>query len=368
MFVTLGIMAKAQVAATPAMPATPEARVIAEITGNRGVKNAPFSADAINESIQILADGNRIVRSSTSKLYRNSEGRFRQEGTGGSGGMLGSFYSFGDGVSVFSPMGGSFSLDHSAKIAHVFEGVAGQAVSLAATAPLAAIKPLASVNLSAAVRAEIESLKGQSGTVEGKALSPAARAEIDALKSNAEAFKMNAEQFKIDSEKFKVDAEKFKAAADEIRVATTVNGAGFFASTMRSKWETRTEELGEQSIEGVNARGTRTITTIPAGAIGNERPIETVYEKWYSPDLQMIVYSKHSDPRFGEQTYRLTNINRTEPDSSLFQVPSGYKKVSGGGQNTFTYTTTPTRAQQVERAAGTRSATTGASRTKPQQN
>jgi len=337
-----------------------EAKVIAEVTGNRGVKGAPFSADAINESVQMLPDGNRIVRSSTSKLYRNSEGRFRQEGTGGTGGMLGSFYAFGDGVSVFSPMGGSFSLDNNLKIARVFEGFAAQGVSLAATAPLAALKSVEGVNLTPAARAEIEALKGQNGTVDGKTLSPAARAELEALKSNAQAFK-------VDAEKFKVEAQKMKAAADEFRVATTVNGTGLVPA-MKSKWETRTEELGEQNIEGVNAKGTRTITTIPAGAIGNERPIETVYEKWYSPELQMIVYSKHSDPRFGEQTYKLTNINRSEPDSSLFQVPSGYKVVSDGGHKTMTYTTAPTRAQAVERAAGTRSAGTGVSRTKPQQN
>jgi hypothetical protein len=339
---------------------------------NRGVKNAPFSADAINESVQILPDGNRIVRSSTSKMYRNSEGRFRQEGTGGSGGMLGSFQTFGDGVSVFSPMGGSFSLDTTLKVARVFEGISAQGVSLAATAPLAAIRPIEGMKLSPAAIAEIEAhskTKGQ-GTVDHSSLSPAARAEIEALKGNAQAFKVDAEKFKVDAERFKVEADKMKAAADEIRVATTINGTGFFAPSTHSKWETRTEELGEQNIEGVNARGTRTITTIPAGAIGNERPIETVYEKWYSTELQMIVLSKHSDPRFGEQTYKLTNINRSEPDSTLFQVPTGYKVVSGGGQNSYVYSTSPTtsRAQQVERSTGVRSATTGVRKTKPQQN
>jgi hypothetical protein len=362
MFVTLGVIAKAQISVTPA-----PARVISE--NNRGVKNAPFSADATNESVQILPDGNRIVRSSTSKMYRNSEGRFRQEGTGGSGGMLGSFYSFGDGVSVFSPMGGSFSLDTTARVARVFEGVAAQGISLAATAPLAALKPLEGIKLSPAAIAEIEAhnkAKGH-GTVDQSSLSPAARAEIEALKGNAQAFRVDAEKFKVDAEKFRVEADKMRAAADELRVTTTVNGTGIFSPSTHSKWDTRTEELGEQNIEGVNARGTRTITTIPAGAIGNERPIETVYEKWYSTELQMIVYSKHSDPRFGEQTYKLTNINRSEPDASLFQVPTGYKVVSDGGKGTYTYTPT-TKAQQVERATGVRSATTGVRKVKPQQN
>jgi len=119
------------------------------------------------------------------------------------------------------------------------------------------------------------------------------------------------------------------------------------------KYDTRTEELGEQNIEGVSAKGTRTITTIPAGAIGNERPIETVYERWYSDELQMVVYSKHSDPRFGEQTYRLTNINRSEPDPSLFQVPQGYKVISGNQGGAYTNLINAAKAQQAEMAAKT---------------
>jgi hypothetical protein len=84
------------------------------------------------------------------------------------------------------------------------------------------------------------------------------------------------------------------------------------------------ESLGKQIIEGVEAEGTRTTITIPAGEIGNERPIEIVSERWYSPELQTVVMTRHSDPRFGESSYKLTNISRTEPDRSLFEVPGGY--------------------------------------------
>jgi hypothetical protein len=82
--------------------------------------------------------------------------------------------------------------------------------------------------------------------------------------------------------------------------------------------------LGKQLIEGVEAEGTRTTITIPAGEIGNERAIEIVSERWYSSELQTVVMTRHSDPRFGETTYKLTNISRTEPDHSLFELPSGY--------------------------------------------
>jgi hypothetical protein len=88
--------------------------------------------------------------------------------------------------------------------------------------------------------------------------------------------------------------------------------------------EFRNEDLGTQAIEGVNAVGSKTTITIPAGQIGNERAIEIVDERWFSPDLKTVVMTRHSDPRSGEVIYRLTNINRTEPDHSLFEVPSDY--------------------------------------------
>ena len=87
---------------------------------------------------------------------------------------------------------------------------------------------------------------------------------------------------------------------------------------------TTVEQLGKQTIEGVEAEGTRATTTIPAGEIGNERPIVITSERWYSPELQTVVMTRRSDPRQGETTYRLTNINRSEPPRSLFEVPADY--------------------------------------------
>ncbi len=84
------------------------------------------------------------------------------------------------------------------------------------------------------------------------------------------------------------------------------------------------EDLGTQTIAGVSAQGTRYTRIIPAGQIGNEKPITIVSEHWYSNDLQMTVMSKRSDPQFGETTYTLTNIHRSEPAAALFAVPSDY--------------------------------------------
>ena len=87
------------------------------------------------------------------------------------------------------------------------------------------------------------------------------------------------------------------------------------------------ESLGTQIIEGVQAEGARTTITIPAGEIGNDLPIQIVSERWYSPELQTVVMTKHSDPRMGETVYRLTNIVRNEPSPSLFTAPADYKLV-----------------------------------------
>lgn len=86
------------------------------------------------------------------------------------------------------------------------------------------------------------------------------------------------------------------------------------------------ESLGTQVIEGMNVEGNRDTRTIPAGAIGNEKPIVITSETWTSPDLQVVVLSKRNDPRFGETVYKLTEITRSEPDATLFHIPSDARK------------------------------------------
>ena len=90
------------------------------------------------------------------------------------------------------------------------------------------------------------------------------------------------------------------------------------------------EKLGSQIVEGVAAEGTRTTLTIPAGEFDNELPMVISHEEWYAPELQMIVLMKHNDPRFGETTFRLTNILRGEPAPELFQLPDGITVVDDG--------------------------------------
>jgi hypothetical protein len=84
------------------------------------------------------------------------------------------------------------------------------------------------------------------------------------------------------------------------------------------------ESLGTRQIEGVRAVGRKRTNVIPTGQIGNDRPIEISDERWESPELQMLIYSRNSDPRTGVVEYRLTNISRAEPPADLFMIPPDY--------------------------------------------
>ena len=86
----------------------------------------------------------------------------------------------------------------------------------------------------------------------------------------------------------------------------------------------QTESLGTKVMDGLTVEGTRYARTIPAGQIGNDKPIVITREEWYSQDLQMVVASTRTDPRFGTTKYQLTNISREEPAQSLFAVPPDY--------------------------------------------
>jgi len=108
-------------------------------------------------------------------------------------------------------------------------------------------------------------------------------------------------------------------------------GGGGPRPNARNSANVTTQSLGTQMIGGIAAEGTRTVRTIPAGQIGNAKPIEISVERWYSSDLQMNVMIKRSDPRGVTTVYQLSNVVRSEPDAALFQVPSDYTVRQGGG-------------------------------------
>lgn len=264
------------------------------------VKGAPFSCEAVSESLQVLVDGNRITRSSTNKMYRDSEGRFRRNGVT----LLGAFYELHPTVIILDPVNGfKYYVNSELKtIRKVTLAVAGRASSARGgtyTLQTAPGQLLAAADYAAAAK-KMETELARQGENARLAETPALKADLE----------------KLTTAKALTGQFAFPGG-----VSGTVGRHGEAAYTTTTK----TEELGVQTLEGVQAEGTRTTTTIPAGAIGNERAIDIVYERWYSKDLQLIVSSKHSDPRFGDQIYRLTNITRAEPENSLFAIPADYK-------------------------------------------
>jgi len=84
------------------------------------------------------------------------------------------------------------------------------------------------------------------------------------------------------------------------------------------------ESLGTQTIEGLEVEGTKQTTTFPPHYFGNDAPIVTTNEEWYSPEFKFALLTIRSDPRMGETKVQVTDISRAEPDPSLFQVPSDY--------------------------------------------
>jgi hypothetical protein len=95
------------------------------------------------------------------------------------------------------------------------------------------------------------------------------------------------------------------------------------------KSETQSESLGQKTMDGLLVDGTRITRTVPAGQIGNEKPIVITIERWYSPQLKTTILQKRTDPRFGTSTFQLTNINLAEPSASLFTIPSDYTVKKG---------------------------------------
>lgn len=110
--------------------------------------------------------------------------------------------------------------------------------------------------------------------------------------------------------------------------------AGEAVKGMLSK-NVQRDQLGNKTISGYEATGEKVTRTIAAGEIGNERPIEVVTERWFSADLQLPVLVVHTDPLMGTATTKVTSVTRSEPDASLFQVPSDYKIVSGRRDEPF---------------------------------
>ncbi len=237
------------------------------------VPNAAFSADAETEFTQVLGDGNRIERRYSSMVARDNQGRTRRE----------------EEIALVGPL----TVDGpSPRLVTIVDPVAGQSYTLDDKQRVAYRNPIAMTKLRTAhaMGWAAAGTDGQFAWTSGTAV-----------------------------------------AKPPITVTATP-GERVFVDGAATK--VTTESLGTKSIEGVMADGTRTTSTIPAGAIGNLMPIEVVSERWYSRELQMAVSISRRDPRSGDSVYRLRNIVKAEPPQDLFTVPADYQ-VRGGALGEF---------------------------------
>jgi len=200
--------------------------------GDKVVKNAPFSAETVREESKRLFDGTLVKNQSVGAIYRDGEGRVRQE--------------------------------------QPFERIGGFPITATDGSPIRLIQI------------------------------------IDFTSGNS--FSLN------------TATKKFS------RIPTLQSSP---LTSREEPKEAKKESLGKQTIEGVTAEGTRTTIEILAGQIGNDKPVYVITEKWFSPELQMVVLSKHTDPFIGEVTFRLVKIKLGEPPAELFKVPADYQLLEG---------------------------------------
>jgi len=272
-----------------------EARVPLE----RARKGAPYSAETIIEGNQQLVDGNRISRRTTGRVYRDAEGRTRREEDRPNGTTS---------ISITDPVAGfSYSLDGGSKIAwRTAMGVGGAIMGKLEEAQN--------------VRRIYEERIGDSGNREvgfrSTPLSDEDKQKVEAALTAKVARATGSTDSQ--SKSAAVDQEKAAAAGGGVRGG---GGGGRGGAIMRRGPDT---PLEHKVLDGIAVQGRSTRTVIPAGQVGNEQPLTILDEQWSSTDLNVLVMTRHVDPRTGESSYRLTNITRAEPDASLFMVPADY--------------------------------------------
>jgi hypothetical protein len=232
-------------------------------------KGAPFCATVTTEHTQLLADGNRIHTTDSSELCRDSEGRTRREA----------------GLNLL----GAAPQTSAPKLITIDDPVAGVRYLLDADNKVAHKTALADGPATVGIR------------VAGSAGAPAKGGQVMIYDGT----------------------DTGNSGSNVMFHKVFVNKAG----PDSSEPEPSSENLGNQTIDGIQAMGTRMTTTIPSGKMGNEKPIVVTSERWYSSELKATVMSKHSDPWAGDLKTQFTNVTASEPDASLFTVPSDYKIV-----------------------------------------
>jgi hypothetical protein len=248
----------------------------AQPVSSKVVKGAPYSVEATIESAQTLADGNRIVHRQPVHLYRDSLGRTRREET----------------LTAIGPWAAE---GKPATVVTIQDPVLGICYVL---------DPRQRTATSVSFKA-IDQATGANGATNPNPL------EEKVLAING-----------VQITGGPVTSNGMMTPGGAIK-----SNMGFVVGSNGPGNERQAEPLGQERIAGVIAEGSRTSETIPADTIGNERPLEIVSETWWSSKLQIVLRTKHTDPRLGETSYEVKKLDTGEPPTSLFKVPSNYKVV-----------------------------------------
>ncbi len=278
----------------------------------------PFSATEERHSLQVLGDGTRIETNDSNRLFRDDQGRTRVERAGGT-------------VTIFDPMAGFRAELHpetrtASRMTLAFSKLENvQRDEARIQALRARIQITQSPSEAAQYRDEVADLEKGIAERTASNLSLAVNGASLAAQGGP-------------TRTFYFAGANPTGGAGGGQGAVTLGPNGPFRLTtpaggsLLPLTELRVEpgdngsieNLPEQLINGTMAKGTRTTETIPIGKVGNDRPISVVNERWFSSDLQMVVKSTSSDPRFGDTNYQLTNVMQAPPDPSLFKIPFDY--------------------------------------------
>lgn len=235
------------------------------------VKGAPYAADEVRENTQVLADGTRIHNESKTTVYRDGSGRVRRETP--------------DEISIWDPNTGTNWVLHP-------KTMSAQKMTMNFTFT-----------------------RSGSGIGTGTGAGTSTGGAVTATST----WRMTSEAQAGPN----AEGGKIKIVSPYENTAVAYAPGGVLMTTKREVG--KKESLGTQVVEGISSEGERVTNTVEAGAIGNDRPIQTVSERWYSPELQTVVLTKRSDPRSGEEVFKMVNIRRGEQSPSLFEVPAGYQ-------------------------------------------
>ena len=327
----------------PPVPPVPDvAELIAEsgvamhiLSAERVVKGAPYCAQAVHETVQPLADGNRIVHQQTSQLCRDGEGRTRQEVERQGRKVV----YLRDAVS-----GENWLLDPERKTARYLGG--------------GRVDAEAQREYGERMREYQDKMRDYNDKMReyGRRMRDWARESfgpgetaqrVEAPKPPAAPAAPAAPTVQVHT---RIATPVVIAPGDSsqevrvIRVETPPGSLGPLAPmsplppavAMRIEpmilngqlngQDAQPDNLPPKEIDGLKVTGSRATRTIPAGKVGNEKPIVISREVWTSPDLKVTVSTQTKDPRSGEQNYQLRNIRRAEPEAALMRVPADYAK------------------------------------------